>query len=239
MARRYACLMLRGRVYARANWLMQSSGNKPCNRVEILKRCIATVQSRLEAARCDALLGFQSDLKPLLNSIGAQTHFAEAAAAELPVLGHLETALAEAINVDPELGGALALLSGQLQWRQNPNYVRSPPSSDFLSGYGYAVIAGSGGLIPAKIAFGLLILAPGILYPAHFHPAEEVYLVLDQTSLWWRDGEEWRNGLAGALIHHPPNLSHAMRAGSRPLCAVYLWRGAIEVNAVLKPDRRS
>ena len=85
--------------------------------------------------------------------------------------------------------------------------------------------------MPADVALGVLILAPSILYPAHVHPAEEVYLVLDQTSRWWREGEEWRQGLPGAAIHHPPNLAHAMQAGPMPLCAIYLWRGAIEVSA--------
>jgi len=229
--------MARSIDYLHANPVMQTFDGRARNQIEMLKRCIATVLSRVKAARCDAFLGFQGDLERLLNLNDSQLHFPQTVATELPVLGHLEMALAEATKVDPELGGALAALSSQLQWRQNPNYVRNPPSADFLSGYGYAVIAGSGGLFPARIAFGLLILAPGILYPAHLHPAEEVYLVLDQTSLWWREGEEWRHGLAGALIHHPPNLLHAMQAGLRPLCAVYLWRGAIEVNAVLRSDR--
>jgi hypothetical protein len=218
---------------------MQSSSTRRTDHLDTLERCLRAIGARLRSGGLDALVAFERDLEELLTSKTDEASGAPAAGTNLAVLRHIPEALAQAAIIDPELGGALAVLSGQLQWRQNPNYVRSPPSADFLDGYGYAVIAGSGGLIPAKVAIGLLILAPGILYPAHLHPAEEVYLVLDQTSAWWREGEDWRQGLAGAFIHHSPNLSHAMQAGSRPLCALYLWRGAIQVNAVLNSNRRS
>ena len=218
---------------------MHRSGKPMIDRGEMLRRCIRAVAARLKAARSDTVLQFVRDLEELLNSGNVETDAVPTVSSDLPVLRHWQTAAARADAIDAELGGALSALSSHFKWRQNPNYVRDPPSEVFLDGYGYAVIAGSGGLMPAKIALGVLILAPGILYPAHAHPAEEVYLVLDQTSRWWREGEGWQEGLPGALIHHPPNLAHAMQAGSMPLCAVYLWRGAIEVNAVLKSDRRT
>jgi quercetin dioxygenase-like cupin family protein len=112
------------------------------------------------------------------------------------------------------------------------------PSEEFLKGYGYAVIAGPGGLVPARIAVGVLLLAPGLLYPAHAHPAEEIYLVLDGASRWWRAGEEWRTEQAGAAIHHSSQLGHAMRAGEAPLCALYLWRGDLATDAKLTGQPR-
>src|SRR5262245_52312197 len=108
---------------------------------------------------------------------------------DLPVLRHLPAALAAAAAVDAQLARTLAALSPCLSWRQNPNYVRQPPARRFLENYGYAVIAGPGGIIPARLAAGVLLLGPGTLYPAHAHPAEEIYLVLDAMSAWWREGE--------------------------------------------------
>lgn len=156
----------------------------------------------------------------------------------LVVLRHWPEALAGAAVVDPDIAEALRELSSELRWRQNPNYVRQPPGADFLAGYGYAVIAGPGGLAPAEIAVGVLLLAPGILYPAHAHPAEEVYLVLDRASGWWREGEAWREGIGGAAIHHPAHLAHAMQAGVEPLLALYLWRGDIATPAALTVGQR-
>ena len=193
-----------------------------------LDRCIAAIGRRLRASAPPALI-------EAVRAISAAVpRRAEAPSGpRLPVLAYWPQALDGAAAVDPELGRALAELSPAFQWRQNPNYVRREPGPGFLEGYGYVVIAGPGGLVPAEIAIGVLVLGPKILYPAHAHPAEEVYLVLDGQSRWWREGEEWRQGIAGASIHHPPRVAHAMQAGSLPLCAVYLWRGDLGTNAAL------
>ena len=197
-----------------------------------LDRCIARVLARLNAAGLEAAGRFLPDLRGIsggevaLASAGRRAH-------ALPVLRHWPEALAGAAAIDPELAAALAELSRSFAWRQNPNYVRRPPGPEFLSGYGYAVIAGPGGLAPAAIAVGVLLLAPGILYPAHAHPAEEIYLVLDAASRWQRRSEPWREGIGGAAIHHPPHVAHAMQAGEAPLCALYLWRGDLATNAAL------
>ena len=192
-----------------------------------LDRCLTALAGRLPQAAgfAEAIGALRSGDLPKIEPAGR---------ASLPVLRHWPQALAGAASIDAELGAALAELSPTLDWRQNPNYVRRPPGPGFLEGYGYAVIAGPGGLVPAGIALGVLVLAPGVLYPAHAHPAEEIYLVLDCESRWWRMGEEWRQGIGGAAIHHPPNVAHAMRAGpAAPLCAVYLWRGDLATNAAL------
>jgi hypothetical protein len=196
-------------------------------------RCLAAVMARLAQGGPAPARSFASEVAALRKN-GAPASAASPPAGEsLPVLRHWPVALAGAAALDAALGTALAELSPLLAWRQNPNYVRRPPGPKFLDGYGYAVIAGPGGLVPAEIAIGVLLLAPSVLYPAHAHPAEEVYLALDLDSRWWREGEDWREGVGGAAIHHPPHVAHAMQAGSAPLCAVYLWRGDLATNAAL------
>jgi hypothetical protein len=200
-----------------------------------LAACFDAVAGRLAEAGGLACTAFAGEIAALPRA-AAETAPPQARSGRLPVLGHWPAALAGAAAVDPGLAAALTDLSPALGWRQNPNYVRRPPSADFLDGYGYAVIAGPGGLAPAPIALGVLLLAPEVLYPAHAHPAEEVYLVLDGASRWWREGEGWREGLGGAAIHHPPMLAHAMQAGAAPLLAIYLWRGDLATNAALTPS---
>jgi dimethlysulfoniopropionate lyase len=191
-----------------------------------LDRCLAAVVRRLPPE------GFAEAVQALRG--GGAPRTAPPGRASLSVLSHWPRALEGVASIDAELGEALADMSSALAWRQNPNYLRRPPGPGFLDGYGYAVIAGPGGLIQAGIALGILLLAPRILYPAHAHPAEEVYLVLDAQSRWWREGEPWRERIGGAAIHHPPHLPHAMQAGpSMPLCAIYLWRGDLATNAAL------
>lgn len=132
---------------------------------------------------------------------------------------------------DP-LGPLCAALAEELRqsghaWRQNPNYRARPPSETFLANYGYLECAGpEAPWRVTDVRLGFLLLGPKTLYPAHHHPAEEIYLPLG-AARWFKDGEGWREKPAGAVIHHPPQCSHATESGAQPLAAIYLWRGAV------------
>ncbi len=128
-------------------------------------------------------------------------------------------------------------MAPRLSWTQNPNYRRSPPTPDFLDNYGYAVLAGPADGPPAlarhdRLAFGVLLLGPHTHYPLHHHPAAEVYIPLNSAE-WWRGDGPWREQRPGAVIHHPPDLPHATRAGDAPLLALYLWHGELATHAKL------
>jgi quercetin dioxygenase-like cupin family protein len=133
-------------------------------------------------------------------------------------------------------GGALieclARLSPYLHWVQNPNYVAQPPSPDFLDNYGYAVLAGPGGLVATdSLALGILLLGPGTHYPTHRHPAVEVYVVAAGVGEWRKAEEPWQKKPAGSVIRHETMVPHATRALGEPLLAVYLWRGDLKTHA--------
>ncbi len=133
-------------------------------------------------------------------------------------------------------GGALlaplAELSPHLAWVQNPNYVAAPPSPDFLDNYGYAVLAGPGGLVASDIlALGVLLLGPGTHYPTHRHPATEIYVVAAGEAEWRKGEALWRRERPGSLIRHETMVPHATRALDDPLLAVYLWRGDLKTHA--------
>jgi hypothetical protein len=204
---------------------------------EGLERCLGRVAHWLTAEGSPASGAFAAELEGLRGKLPPVPSEVVTQRLGLPVLRHWPEAMTRVAPMDAALTGALVRLSPHLSWRQNPNYVRQPPSPEFLDGYGYAPIAGPGGLVPADIAMGVLLLAPEIVYPPHAHPAEEVYLVLDPASRWWRKGEDWREGIAGAAIHHPPGLAHAMQAGEVPLCAIYVWRGDLATDAQLTFSR--
>jgi hypothetical protein len=204
---------------------------------DALGRCCDRVAHWLTAAGAPTCAPFADALKGVRASLPQARMEVERQRLGLPILRCWPEAMTRLAPMDAALAGALVRLSPHLSWRQNPNYVRQPPSPEFLDGYGYASIAGPGGLVPADIAFGVLLLAPEIVYPPHAHPAEEVYLVLDPASRWWRKGEGWREGIPGAAIHHPANLAHAMQAGEAPLCAIYVWRGDLATDAQLTLSR--
>jgi hypothetical protein len=134
--------------------------------------------------------------------------------------------------------GPLARLAPELGWVQNPNYVARPPSPDFLDNYGYAVLAGPGGLVASEaLALGLLLLGPRTHYPTHRHPAVEVYVVAGGEAEWRRGEDTWRREPPGAVIRHDSMVPHATRTLAEPLLAVYLWQGDLATHARIVDGR--
>ncbi len=153
----------------------------------------------------------------------------------LPVGVHFRTAVANAANGPcAPIAAALAALAPDLCWEQNANYLAAPPSADFLNNYGYVEFVGPGRPMSSEaVRVGLLLLGPKTSYPAHRHPAEEIYHVISGRARWWRQGSGWRHESAGALIHHAPGVPHAMACSEQPLLALYCWLGDIEAAAQL------
>lgn len=73
------------------------------------------------------------------------------------------------------------------------------------------------------VAMGVLDLDPGGYYPAHAHPAPEVYYVVSGTARWTVGGETF-TAAAGSVIYHAPNVPHRMvNDGDEPLRTVWFW----------------
>lgn len=158
---------------------------------------------------------------------------------EVPVCGHLVAAL-DAARGTPAAAFVepVAALAGAAFWTQNPNYRSRPPAPDFLDRYGYFVLAGpadgpSSFIECPDLACGFLLLAPGTLYPSHRHPAVELYIPLSGDGEWQEGANPWRKEQPGAVIHNPSGVAHAMRAGTAPLLAAYLWLGELATHARL------
>ena len=63
-------------------------------------------------------------------------------------------------------------------------------------------------------------MAPGITYPDHRHPPEEVYIVLSNGQ--WRQGSgPWHAPGVGGIVYNPHDIVHAMRSGDSPLLAIW------------------
>jgi hypothetical protein len=195
------------------------------------------VQSMTAAA---ALRDFIDRLLPMLPAdFAAQVRALDLSAARagqgrLPVCRFWQAATSGATL----LLGPLARLAPELGWVQNPNYVARPPSPDFLDNYGYAVLAGPGGLVASEaLALGLLLLGPRTHYPTHRHPAVEVYVVAGGEAEWRKGEETWRREPPGAVIRHDSMVPHATRTLAEPLLAVYLWQGDLATHARIVDGR--
>jgi hypothetical protein len=133
------------------------------------------------------------------------------------------------------LGATIAQAAHLFRWRQNPNYSTANMGTAFMAGYGYVEFAGPKEALfhAPDVRVGLLLLGPHVHYPAHAHPAEEIYHPLTNGGLWRRGQEDWRAVPAGHAIHHPPMIVHETKAGESVLLALYCWRGNTVTEAQL------
>ncbi|MFT5510566.1 MAG: quercetin dioxygenase-like cupin family protein [Hyphomicrobiaceae bacterium] len=161
-------------------------------------------------------------------------HFFAAAAAEtgmatphdkiepLPVCHHLAPALVTAATGSIEtanVANALSHLMPHLHW--SPRTPGRHDPEGFADNHANAVLVGNGGLEQRDdIRMGLSLIAPQTTYPNHQHPPEEIYLVLSPGE-WRNDDIDWHEPGIGGVVHNPPEIVHAMRAGAAPLFA--LW----------------
>src|SRR5690349_1014186 len=199
---------------------------RPLVTQDALDALVAALRSRLHQGcniPIDACERFEAALSGLRGPVQIPE---DEAGAEFPlaVLQKLPEALAVAREAAPDLAEPLSRMAPALHWTQS--YRDRPPSRDFLDRYGYAQFTGPG-QVPTlmtsdRLAFGVLLLAPGTLYPAHAHPAEELYVPL-APARWLRGEEKWRERQAGDLVHHSSGMVHATEAGTAPLLALYLW----------------
>jgi Dimethlysulfonioproprionate lyase len=182
------------------------------------------------------LARFTSNLRLLSDRPDIRAH--PRAGEDIAVCSYLDEALHSTTDASSHaLAREVAQLAPFLAWTQNPNYRRTSPSEGFLRNYGYGVIAGPERGAPAlarhpDLALGILLLGPHTEYPAHRHPAEEIYIPLGVAE-WRIAAGPWALRTPGTVIHHPPNIVHATRTVDRPLAALYLWTGDLATHARL------
>ena len=144
--------------------------------------------------------------------------------AGLPVCAVLDGAVAAAPAGFAGLVAGLRDGAAGLRWGQT--YGAGDFGAAFLRGYGWTELIGLRGPIASDdVAVGFLLLGPGVVYPAHAHEAEEVYLPLSGTAQWMRGKGGFAPVAPGVVIRHPSWMPHAMRTGEEALVAAYVWRG--------------
>lgn len=133
----------------------------------------------------------------------------------LAVCGHLAAAYAV---TQPDIAAAFAALEPELVWKLRDIPLASP---GFATGHASARILGpEGSEERGGLVAGFSLVAPGVTYPEHEHPPEEIYLVLSGGE-WWQAGGAWHAPGAGGIVHNPPGIRHAMRGTGVPLLAVW------------------
>lgn len=158
---------------------------------------------------------------------------------KLPACRHWPAALALGNSMSAAVAEALTPFDDLFHWLQNPNYSDAIMGTGYMDNYAYANLVGGHSLLGGEAyALGVLLLGPGLTYPPHSHPAEEIYYVVGGRAEWFSGDGPWTEQPPGSLIHHPSGISHATRTGAEPLLALYFWWGNIETYATLDQGTR-
>jgi len=146
----------------------------------------------------------------------------------LPAADHLEASLDLARNQPTTaVAAALRAMAPFLAWTYG--YPPHPLYPDLASRVAFTQIAGPDDLRRSeRLLVGLTLIAPQTLYPAHFHPAIELYLPVGGVGLWSQGGEPSEPRAPGELILHRENIPHATEALSEPVLAIWTWRGDLQ-----------
>ncbi len=118
------------------------------------------------------------------------------------------------------VASAIRDLEPTLHWAQNPRYNADNKGADFMDNYGWSALGLTGS---DKMAFGVLLLGPGIEYPPTSYESEGVFLVVGGSPEWKSGDEPWMRVEAGDVICRPFGGSEGKRPGDEPMLALYAW----------------
>ena len=142
-------------------------------------------------------------------------------ARQVPGCRHLPRAL-DLGEAGPAAAVATALreLESTLSWAQNPRYNVENKGADFMDNYGWSALGLTGS---SDMAFGIMLLGPGITYPPTSYESEGVFLVIGGSPEWKSGDEPWVRVEAGSIICRPWNGAEGKRPGKEPMLALYAW----------------
>jgi mannose-6-phosphate isomerase-like protein (cupin superfamily) len=145
--------------------------------------------------------------------------------ATLPACDYLAGAL-ELGMAGPESGIATGLpqLTTRLRWTYG--YPPNPRYPGLKHRIAFTEVLGTTGIWPSQqLLLGFTLIAPHTHYPAHAHPAIELYLVVAGAATWRLGDAPGEVRPPGSVIVHPSGAPHAMTTGVEPLLALFTWRG--------------
>lgn len=113
----------------------------------------------------------------------------------------------------------------RLRWEQSYTKEEGLVPDAMLAGYGFAEIIGQRGpFVSDCIRAGICIWGPDIVYPAHRHEAEEIYVVLAGVAEFkLGSGVETRQSVDD-VVFVESNMPHGFRTTDQSLVVYYLWQ---------------
>ena len=113
-------------------------------------------------------------------------------------------------------------------------YTAADVGADFVRQFGaFCAIGARGPWTSDKMAGFVVTMPPGLFYPWHEHPADELYVVLAGEAEFLRAGMPPEVLCEGDSVYHAPGQPHARRTGAHPVMAYVTWRDHLDGAPVL------
>ncbi|MER3381741.1 dimethylsulfonioproprionate lyase family protein [Pectobacterium aroidearum] len=193
----------------------------------ILEQLLFTIHKRLVSIPVEQHL--RGDIIPIINSWPSLPvkNARPSTATQLPAVDYLEQALKIGeTSGDREICSMIRLLAPALSW--NFDYSPHPDFPSLDDKIAFTQFVGpEDRWISSQLAIGLTLIAPKTHYPAHCHPATEIYLPMAGMGLWAMENGDYFPRQPGELIFHRSGIAHATQAQKEPVLALYIWHGDI------------
>ena len=193
----------------------KDSFDRAAMRVVSAVRAIFTAAAREDAAAAEQLgriLALMAELRP---------DPGRPAPRQFPGCRHLARTLELAASGPAAaVAAAIGELGPDLAWAQNPRYDTGNMGAEFMDNYAWSGLGLTGS---AMMAFGVLLLGPGVTYPPTGYSSEGVFLVIGGSPEWKSGDAPWVRVGPGAVIRRPYGGSEGKRPGDEPMLALYAW----------------
>lgn len=150
---------------------------------------------------------------------------------------HMATALEAVKTIDPTLAAAIAAVTEDLTWITYDAYPPDQIGPHFARSHAFCSLIGDGAPWAAQdFDLGLFLVAPGILYRDHAHPAPELYLPLTGPHRWrFTPGGAFRTLPALQPVWNPALKPHATLTGAVPFLSLFAWTRDVDQPAHVLP----
>ena len=203
------------------------------------------------ATGAQAVEALRTDLVLLLGGLHGQgiteTRAALNAAAGAPVTAergnavvarHLDDAASHITAAGYTLADTITAAAPHLPWQTYADYPEAEVGPDFANSHAFCSLLGEVDACweATGIDVGLFLMAPGLFYRDHAHPAPELYLPLTGPHSWrFRPGAPLVPRAALAPVWTDPGTPHATLVGAMPFLCLYAWLAEPQTPAWIVP----
>ncbi len=147
----------------------------------------------------------------------------------------LPDALEALAQTQSPLAAAIGAAATVLDWITYDLYPPDRIGPFFARGHAFASILGEASPFAASdFELGLFLIAPGVLYRDHHHPAPELYAPLTGPHGWrFGPGKPLMSKPAHDPVWNPAHQPHLTRVGSVPFLCLFVWTRDVNQPAVV------